>query len=39
MMDGDKPDMTSLTGEQVDYVKTVRVLSGEILYSHSWLEV
>jgi 5-methyltetrahydrofolate corrinoid/iron sulfur protein methyltransferase len=39
VMDGEKPDMASLTKEQVNYVKTVRVLSGEILYSHSWLEV
>jgi cobalamin-dependent methionine synthase I len=39
VMDGEKPDMASLTKEQVNYVKTVRVLNGEILYSHSWLEV
>lgn len=39
MMDGEKPDRASLTPEQVKYAKTVRVLMGETLYSHSWLEV
>jgi len=39
MMDGEKPDLSSLTEEEVKYVKTVRVLTGESLYSHSWLEV
>jgi len=39
MMDGDKPDISSLSDELAKYAKTVRVLSGESLYSHSWLEV
>ena len=39
VMDGDKPDLSSLSEEEVQYVKTVRVLSGESLYSHSWLEI
>ena len=39
VMDGEKPDLASLTKEEVRYVKTVRVLTGEILYSHSWLEI
>ena len=39
VMDGDKPDLTSLSEEEVKYVKTVRVLTGESLYSHSWLEI
>jgi 5-methyltetrahydrofolate corrinoid/iron sulfur protein methyltransferase len=39
VMDGEKPEMASLTREQQDYVKTVRVLTGDTLYSHSWLEV
>jgi 5-methyltetrahydrofolate corrinoid/iron sulfur protein methyltransferase len=39
MMDGEKPDLASLTPEEVKYAKTVRVLLGESLYSHSWLEV
>jgi len=39
VMDGDRPDLSSLGEEEVKYVKTVRVLTGEILYSHSWLEI
>ena len=39
VMDGERPNMGSLTKEQADYVKTVRVLTGDTLYSHSWLEV
>jgi len=39
VMDGEKPDLSSLTEEEVRYVKTVRVLTGESLYSHSWLEI
>ena len=39
MMDGDKPDLATLTDEEAKYAKTVRVLNGESLYSHSWLEI
>ena len=39
VMDREKPDLASLTKEEVKYVKTVRVLTGETLYSHSWLEI
>jgi len=39
VMDGERPDLSSLGQEEVKYVKTVRVLSGETLYSHSWLEL
>ena len=39
VMDGEKPDLSSLSEEEVQYVKTVRVLTGESLYSHSWLEI
>jgi 5-methyltetrahydrofolate corrinoid/iron sulfur protein methyltransferase len=39
VMDGEKPDLSSLTEEKVKYVKTVGVLTGESLYSHSWLEI
>ena len=39
VMDGEKPDLPSLGEEEVKYVKTVRVLTGESLYSHSWLEI
>jgi cobalamin-dependent methionine synthase I len=38
-MDGVPIDLTSLSAEEIKYVKTVRVLKGETLYSHSWLEV
>lgn len=37
-MDGEDVDFTSLTKEQVNYVKTTKVLIGKTLYSHSWLE-
>jgi len=39
VMDGEKPDLASLSKKEVEYVKTVRVLTGESLYSHSWLEI
>ena len=39
MMDGDTPDIASLPKEMANYAKTVRVLTGESLYSASWLEV
>ncbi len=39
VMDGEKPDLSSLGEEEAKYVKTVRVLTGESLYSHSWLEI
>jgi len=39
MMDGEKPDHASLSEEEVKYAKTVRVLTGASLYSHSWLEI
>jgi 5-methyltetrahydrofolate corrinoid/iron sulfur protein methyltransferase len=39
VMDGEKPDMASLSEEEAKYAKTVRVITGENLYSHSWLEV
>ena len=39
VMNGEKPELSSLTEEEVKYVKTVRVLTGESLYSHSWLEI
>ncbi|MCD6299828.1 MAG: dihydropteroate synthase [Dehalococcoidales bacterium] len=39
VMDGEKPDLSSLSEEEVKYVKTVRVLTGESLYSHSWMEI
>jgi 5-methyltetrahydrofolate corrinoid/iron sulfur protein methyltransferase len=39
VMDGDAPSASSLTDEQVKYLKTARVLVGESLYSDSWLEI
>jgi 5-methyltetrahydrofolate corrinoid/iron sulfur protein methyltransferase len=38
-MDGEGIDLVSLTKEERDYVKSVRVLTGQALFSHSWLEV
>lgn len=38
IIDGDKPDIASLPKEMANYARTVRVLTGESLYSHSWLE-
>ena len=37
-MDGDNIDLKSISPEDVKYIKTVKVLLGEVLYSHSWLE-
>jgi 5-methyltetrahydrofolate corrinoid/iron sulfur protein methyltransferase len=39
VMDGQAPDMGSLTKEMQDYVKTVNVILGNTLYSDSWLEI
>jgi 5-methyltetrahydrofolate corrinoid/iron sulfur protein methyltransferase len=39
VMDGDEPDMASLTKEMQGYKKTVDVILGKTLYSDSWLEV
>ena len=39
VMDKDQIDLKSLSKEEADYVKTTRVLMGQILYSDSWLEM
>ncbi len=39
VMDGEAVDMGSLSKEEADYVKTVKILMGESLYSDSWLEL
>ncbi len=39
VVDGQEPELASLSKEQVDYVKTTKVLLGHSLYSDSWLEV
>ena len=38
-MDGQKSDLSSLTIKQTEYIKSVKVLNGEILYSDSYLEI
>ncbi|MBN2462180.1 MAG: dihydropteroate synthase [Dehalococcoidia bacterium] len=37
-MDGEVVDLASLSQKERDYVKTTKVLMGETLYSHVWLE-
>jgi len=39
IMDGQVPDYATLTEEQVKYAKSTKVLMGESLYSHSWLDI
>ena len=39
IMDGDEPDMASLSKEMQDYAKTTKVILGRSLYSDSWLEL
>jgi 5-methyltetrahydrofolate corrinoid/iron sulfur protein methyltransferase len=39
MMDGEQTDISKLTPKEKEYAKSVKVLSGETLYSHSWLEI
>jgi 5-methyltetrahydrofolate corrinoid/iron sulfur protein methyltransferase len=39
VMDKEPIDLKSLSKEEADYVKTTRVLMGQILYSDSWLEM
>lgn len=39
MMDGDEPDIGSLSKEMQDYAKTVNVILGKSLYSDSWLTI
>ncbi|MFC2038547.1 dihydropteroate synthase [Chloroflexota bacterium] len=38
-MDGEIKDLSSLGEKELQYAKTVRVLTGESLYSDSWLEI
>ncbi len=38
-MDEDDINISSLSQQEVEYVKTTQVLMGKSLYSHSWLEV
>lgn len=39
IVDGEEPDTSSMDKQQVDYVKTTKLLLGHSLYSHSWLEL
>jgi 5-methyltetrahydrofolate corrinoid/iron sulfur protein methyltransferase len=39
VMDGEPVDPASLSKEEIDYVKTARVLMRQTLYSDSWLEL
>jgi 5-methyltetrahydrofolate corrinoid/iron sulfur protein methyltransferase len=39
MMDGEAVDIASLPKEMANYAKTVRVLTGDSLYSDSWLDI
>jgi 5-methyltetrahydrofolate corrinoid/iron sulfur protein methyltransferase len=39
IIDGDEPDMASLSKEMQDYAKTTNVILGKSLYSDSWLEL
>jgi 5-methyltetrahydrofolate corrinoid/iron sulfur protein methyltransferase len=39
VMDGEDVDVSALSKEERDYVKTTRVLLGQTLYSDSWLEI
>jgi cobalamin-dependent methionine synthase I len=39
MMDGYTPDISALSPKEKEYAKSVKVLTGDSLYSHSWLEI
>ncbi len=39
MLDGNEPDIASLSEEMRNYAKTVNVILGKTLYSDSWLEI
>ncbi len=39
VMDGEEPDIAGLPKEMQDYVKTVKVIMGDTLYSDSWLDL
>lgn len=38
IMDGEAVDMESLTGQELEYAKTAKVLLGQTVYSDSWLD-
>jgi 5-methyltetrahydrofolate corrinoid/iron sulfur protein methyltransferase len=39
VFDGEEIDLSGLSKQEVDYVKTAKLLLGHSLYSHSWLEL
>lgn len=39
VMDGDQVDVSELLKDEINYIKTARVLLGQTLYSDSWLEL
>jgi 5-methyltetrahydrofolate corrinoid/iron sulfur protein methyltransferase len=39
IMDGNEPDMSSLSEEHVKFAKTTKMLMGQTLYSDSWLDL
>lgn len=39
MMDGNEPDPATLTGAALEHYKTYRALSGQTVFSESWLEL
>lgn len=38
-MDGESISVSSLSKQELDYYKTTKVLMGDMLYSHAWLEM
>ncbi len=39
VVDGEDVDTSGMDKRAVDYVKTAKLLLGQSLYSHSWLEL
>jgi len=39
MMDGVDPDPAGLTGVAIEHYKTYKALSGQTIFSESWLEL
>lgn len=39
MLDGIEPDPSQLSPKELEHYKTYKVLTGEKLYSHSWLQI
>jgi hypothetical protein len=39
MMDGNEPDPSTLEGTALEHFKTYKALSGQTVFSESWLEL